>query len=184
MKYIIIYLEIEHMLHFLSQEEKGDFLDLMIVYAKNQEEPIVENKSVLNVFNFIRERLDTQIEKSLLKAEVARKNGLKGGRGNNKPKPKVTQLQPKKTQWVKPTVSDVSDYCNEILANIDPQSFFDYYESNGWKVGKNAMKDWKATVRQWKSRDNKPKPLGSSYSSKTDHNTQILQQFVNGGNDE
>lgn len=69
MKYFIIYLEIEHMLNFLSQSEKGDFLDLMIAYAKKQEEPSIENKNVVNVFNFIRGRLDAQFEKARLKAE-------------------------------------------------------------------------------------------------------------------
>ena len=35
--------------------------------------------------------------------------------------------------------------------------FFDYYESNGWQVGKNKMKDWKAGGRGWIARDNAPK---------------------------
>ena len=33
--------------------------------------------------------------------------------------------------------------------NVNAEQFYDYYESNGWKVGKNAMKDWKACVRTW-----------------------------------
>ena len=33
--------------------------------------------------------------------------------------------------------------------NVNAEHFFDYYESNGWKVGKNSMKDWKAAVRTW-----------------------------------
>jgi len=37
---------------------------------------------------------------------------------------------------------------NDIMA----ANFFDYYQSNGWKVGKNPMKDWKAAARGWKSR--------------------------------
>lgn len=105
MKYLIIYLEIEHMLNFLSQSEKGDFLDLMITYAKSQTDPIIENKNILNVFNFIRGRLDTQFEKARIKAEIARKNGEAGGRPPAKKatrKPERTQSEPKITQSVLP----------------------------------------------------------------------------------
>ncbi|MPN43403.1 hypothetical protein SDC9_190962 [bioreactor metagenome] len=43
---------------------------------------------------------------------------------------------------------------------VDPIQFFDYYEANGWKVGRNSMKDWKAAVRTWERNENvgkKPK---------------------------
>ena len=52
-------------------------------------------------------------------------------------------------KFVKPSIEQISDYCKERQNRIDPQKFFDYYESNGWKVGKNPMKDWKAAVRTW-----------------------------------
>lgn len=54
-----------------------------------------------------------------------------------------------RTRFVKPTIEQVSDYCKERGNSVDPQRFIDYYESNGWKVGKNAMKDWKAAIRTW-----------------------------------
>lgn len=57
----------------------------------------------------------------------------------------------------KPTYDEVSAYCQERQNSIDPQQFIDHYESNGWKVGKNPMKDWRAAVRTWEKRDyNKP----------------------------
>ena len=49
----------------------------------------------------------------------------------------------------KPTVEDVSLYCQSRNNFVDAEKFFDFYSSNGWKVGKNAMKDWKAAVRTW-----------------------------------
>ena len=52
-------------------------------------------------------------------------------------------------RFSKPTIDEIGDYCKERNNRIDPQKFFDYYESNGWKVGKNPMKDWKAAVRTW-----------------------------------
>lgn len=48
-----------------------------------------------------------------------------------------------------PTLEEVEEYCNERQNNIDPQRFIDYYTANGWKVGRNSMKDWKAAVRTW-----------------------------------
>lgn len=55
----------------------------------------------------------------------------------------------KRKRFTPPTVEEVSAYCLERKNGIDAQRFVDYYSSNGWKVGKNAMKDWKAAVRTW-----------------------------------
>ena len=48
-----------------------------------------------------------------------------------------------------PTLEEVKEYCSERGNKVDPERWFDYYTSNGWKVGKNPMKDWKAAVRTW-----------------------------------
>ena len=53
----------------------------------------------------------------------------------------------------KPSVQDVAEYATGICASIDPQAFVDHYQSNGWRVGKATMKDWKAAVRNWAKRD-------------------------------
>ena len=55
----------------------------------------------------------------------------------------------------KPTILDIKDFCLKRNNNIDPNSFFNYYESKGWMIGKNKMKDWKAAVRTWELRENK-----------------------------
>lgn len=49
----------------------------------------------------------------------------------------------------KPTLEEVKLFCDERNNGVDPDKFFNYYESNGWKVGKNPMKDWKAAIRTW-----------------------------------
>lgn len=54
-----------------------------------------------------------------------------------------------RARFIPPTVEDVREYCLERCNNVDAQHFVDHYTSNGWKVGKNPMKDWKATVRTW-----------------------------------
>lgn len=60
---------------------------------------------------------------------------------------------PKRTRFTKPTVDEVAEYIEQMGYCINPQRFFDYYESNGWHVGRNPMKDWKASVRSWQRRE-------------------------------
>ena len=60
-------------------------------------------------------------------------------------------------RFVPPTVDEVRAYCRERGNSVNPQRFVDYYSSNGWMVGKNKMKDWKAAVRTW---EQKEKPQG------------------------
>ena len=62
-------------------------------------------------------------------------------------------------RFAPPTVDEVRAYCQDRQNGIDPQRFVDYYTSNGWMVGKNKMKDWKAAVRTWEQKD---KPQGRS----------------------
>ena len=57
-------------------------------------------------------------------------------------------------RFAPPTVDEVRDYCFERGNSVDPQRFVDYYTSNGWMVGKNKMKDWKAAVRTWEQKEN------------------------------
>lgn len=59
--------------------------------------------------------------------------------------------EPKVKRFQKPTLAEVSAYCLDRKNSVNPNKWFDYYEANGWKVGKNAMKDWKAAVRTWEN---------------------------------
>ena len=54
-------------------------------------------------------------------------------------------------RFQKPKISEIKDYCLERKNNIEADRFFDYYESKGWMVGKNKMKNWKAAVRNWEN---------------------------------
>ena len=59
------------------------------------------------------------------------------------------------SRFKKPTIEEVRSYCQERKNRVDPERFFDYYESNGWKIGgKSPMKDWKAAVRNWERGSN------------------------------
>jgi hypothetical protein len=69
-----------------------------------------------------------------------------------------------KKVFSKPSVEDIKIYCKERNNSVNTSTFFDHYESNGWKVGKNSMKDWKAAVRKWEHSDynNNSVPLDKS----------------------
>ena len=76
----------------------------------------------------------------------------------NEPKQKPNEeigkdAKPKK-KFVKPTIEQIKEYAKEAsLVNLDPNAFFDHFESNGWKVsGISPMKDWKAAMRTWNRR--------------------------------
>jgi hypothetical protein len=56
--------------------------------------------------------------------------------------------KPKK-KFKKPSIEEIEEYCQERENNVDSNKFFDHYESNGWMVGRNKMKNWQASVRTW-----------------------------------
>lgn len=53
------------------------------------------------------------------------------------------------SKFVKPTLQEVKAYCIERGNDVDPERFINHYEANGWMVGRNKMKDWRAAVRNW-----------------------------------
>lgn len=65
---------------------------------------------------------------------------------------------PTEAKFVRPTLEEVRAYCSERNNGIDAESFINFYESKGWKVGKNSMKNWKAAIRTWENRDKQGKP--------------------------
>lgn len=68
----------------------------------------------------------------------------------------------KRKRFEKPTLSQITQYCLERNNNVNAEQFYDYYESNGWKVGKNSMKDWKAAVRTWEKNNYNRKPVNKN----------------------
>lgn len=65
----------------------------------------------------------------------------------------VNKVKRETKRFTKPTLNEVADFIFENSFFIDAEKFFNYYESNGWKVGRNSMKDWKATVKNWNSKE-------------------------------
>jgi hypothetical protein len=56
-------------------------------------------------------------------------------------------------KFIIPSIDEVSFYCSERRNKINPEIFFNHYQANGWMVGKNKMKDWKAAIITWEGRN-------------------------------
>lgn len=106
------------------------------IYAKLLNDPPLDTECIHDVSN-----MDTQVR--LGKVSIG--------------KSVEAALPPTRPRFSPPSVEDVAAFCQEKGYMIDPERFVDYYSSNGWKVGKNPMRDWKAAVRAWSRRDS-PKP--------------------------
>lgn len=112
------------------------------IYAKLLNNPAVDTDCIQGVSD-----LDTQVR--LGKSSIGKDSVGKSEAG----KP------PANHRFIPPSVEEVQAYCRSNGYSVDPRRFVDYYTSNGWKVGRNSMKDWKAAVRTWA---NKEKPNGKT----------------------
>lgn len=72
----------------------------------------------------------------------------------------------KKEKFKPPSVDEVQSYCNERKNEIQAYKFVNFYQSKGWKVGNQPMKDWKAAVRTWETKD---KENGKSNSNNSNN---------------
>lgn len=112
------------------------------------------------VYEAFKEKLEGRedIEKKTEKTEKGIDIPKAENNAKNEPKQKPNEeigkdTKPKK-KFVKPTIEQIKEYAKEAnLVNLDPNAFFDHFESNGWKVsGISPMKDWKAAMRTWNRR--------------------------------
>ena len=62
----------------------------------------------------------------------------------------------RESQSSPPIFSDVKKYILEKGFRTSPESFFNHYEANGWKIGSNPIKDWRAAINKWESKEPKP----------------------------
>jgi len=66
----------------------------------------------------------------------------------------ISEPKKKSVKFIPPLSYEVAQYCHERNNKVDPQSFIDHYEANGWMRGKTKIKDWKACVRTWEQKSN------------------------------
>lgn len=92
---------------------------------------------------------------------------------------KETALK-KQSRFVKPTLEEVEAYIAEKGYCVNAQLFIDYYTSNGWKVGRNPMKDWKAAVRTWETKERKQYGQNRRFDTDTRTREERRAEFIQG----
>jgi DNA-binding transcriptional ArsR family regulator len=135
---------------WVSALKDAGYIQIQLEYAEGTKQ--ILHRYIRIVKDPIEEKLHTSIRK--VKDPIEEKlidNSTSNNTNNNTMNIGVVTPEKKvKKLFVKPTLTEVIDYCNETQANIDPQDFMDFYESKGWMVGRNKMKCWKSCVRRWK----------------------------------
>lgn len=81
---------------------------------------------------------------------------------------------PSTKRFQKPTLEEIRAYLNEKGYTFSAEAFYNFYESNGWKVGKNPMKSWKAACTTWQERE--PKDQNFDSNAAIDYNSPEWKQ--------
>ena len=86
-------------------------------------------------------------------------------------------IEEKKTKaFVKPTLSEVQDYIRTMGYQVDAEAFIAFYESNGWKVGKNPMKSWKSALVTWQKRRESGNSRGNTREATVDRLARLQRE--------
>lgn len=162
----------------LADEEVGKVFRKILKYVKDEELPKLD-KHLEMVFSFIKVDLDKNLKKYQEKCEKNKQIAQKRWEEKNAKAYECIQTHTNdadndneydndndiisneiikkeiktKKKFIKPTIEEVDCYCKERNNKVNAERFIDYYEANGWKVGKNSMKDWKAAIRTWEKND-------------------------------
>jgi hypothetical protein len=191
----------------LSDEQAGKLFKAIKFYQKTKKTPDLDLMLDLVFTPFLNQfiRDDENYEKT---CEARRVAGGKGGKQKvanaSKSKQNVANLadsdsksdsdsdsknkkDSKNKNFTPPTLQEVKNYCQERNNSVNPEKWISHYQSNGWKVGKNSMKDWKAAVRTWEgnSFESKPTQFANKDQLRLDSNMEASKRFLelSGGDD-
>ena len=182
----------------LSMEQRGMLFTSLMLYASGQEPEEMDPVTAM-AFSFIKSQMDKDIEKYNETCAKRSEAGKLGGRPKKQEEAKkangfsenqkkqgkakkadneyeydndndLLKENTKRKVFSTPTVDDVRAYCLERNNKVDPQSFVDFYESKGWMIGKNKMKDWKAAVRTWERSETKTRQGETAKLTKDNNN--------------
>ena len=78
----------------------------------------------------------------------------------------------------KPSLEEVMSFSQEAGLNVDVQYFYNYYEANGWYIGKRPIRDWKAAVRSWESNGMDRERGGGGRELSVDDNFRIAMEMI------
>ena len=176
MKYLKVWTSFREVIEPLQDAEKGRLFDMMLLYAEEGTDPGNFAGNERFVWPAAKQIIDLTAEKAEKLRQNGLKGGRPATKDNqeeanesknNQSKANESHKEKKRnnkekerngkeainivplTRFVPPTEDEVALYCVERKNHVNAQKFVDYYSSNGWKVGRNPMKDWKAAVRTW-----------------------------------
>jgi len=171
----------------MSMEQKGKFITLLCIQHQKGH---LSEKDMLHICGSYDEDVFTKFQKDeqgkfyniRLEEEVDKRKAYSESRRNNRKKKEDMNntslsyvehmenenenedlIEKKKVaRFQKPTIEQLKEYMSEQGMNDIAENWLNHYEANGWMVGKVKMKDWKASVRTWKTNNlkvttNKPK---------------------------
>ena len=139
------------------------YINIQLEYAEGTKQ--ILHRYITLVKDPIEDKLNTPIEDKLIVNNTLINNTSnitsegETHRDESRPKSRPKSRSKSRPKFVKPTLDEVTEYCNLKGAGIDPQYFIDFYESKDWMIGKNKMKDWKAAVRTWMRKDRERKQV-------------------------
>ena len=148
----------------LAELTKMDFDTVTIAMELLKKIGLVEVLENGEIYITQLENLIGSISRGALKKKQQRLlSGQMGGqmsykdKDKDKDKDKVKYKEVIRKTFSKPTIEEIEQYCKERNNGINANTFYDFYESKDWMVGKNKMKDWKACIRTWEQRTDKKK---------------------------
>ena len=171
---------------YLYELEKGDYIDTQ----KTSVNQIITIKKyiVVNTQN------DTQTDTPIIKNNNVNNENKEIVIESIVAQPQQTPTQPKEKKkrssstFVKPTFEECMAYAQEKGYQWNIERFFNYYESNGWRVGQNPMKNWKAAMRTWNTKEPQysqpnlfPTTTSINNNGLTQYNNGTIQQQFGGG---
>ena len=163
--YFQYYETFETIIEKIKDIEQREWLRKVIIqYGLHGTAPDTFNSEALEIaWTICKDLIDQQIHRREVNAanragkkaepETNKENLAAEPQPEEKPAQEIQQEKPKRKNFVKPTVEEIAAFCKEKKYNVNAQQFFNFYESNGWKIGRNAMKSWQAAVQNWNARD-------------------------------
>lgn len=143
-----------------SIEEQQDILFKIAQYMFYDKKPVL-NENQMKVFKNLKRPLD--ISKQQSKRRTKKEPNKNQKEIEIKPKENTSMMSmsmsnKSMSKFIKPDIEEIKEYCKERNNKIDANAFYDFYESKGWKVGNQSMKNWKACIRTWEQRNKKDVP--------------------------
>lgn len=183
---------------YLYELEKGDYIDTQktsvnqIITIKKYIVVNTQNDTQINTQTNTQN--DTQTDTPIIKNNNVNNENKEIVIESVVAQPQQTPTQPKEKKkrssstFVKPTFEECMAYAQEKGYQWNIERFFNYYESNGWRVGQNPMKNWKAAMRTWNTKEPQysqpnlfPTTTSINNNGLTQYNNGTIQQQFGGG---